>query len=88
MDVPGGDRIQAGSRLVEEQHLRVAEQRPGQGDPLAQAFGQGAAGIMGPVGQADGSQGAVNAIPRVGRIVEVGETFEVLSHAQAEIQAW
>jgi hypothetical protein len=35
MDVAGGGRIQAGGRLVEEQHLRVAEQRPGQGDPLA-----------------------------------------------------
>jgi hypothetical protein len=35
MDVAGGGRVQAGGRLVEEQHLRVAEQRPGQGDPLA-----------------------------------------------------
>ena len=48
VDVAGGDRVQAGGRLVEEQHLRVAEQRPGQGDPLAQALGQGAAGIAGP----------------------------------------
>jgi hypothetical protein len=35
MDVASGDRIQAGGRLVEEQHIRVAEQRPRQGDPLA-----------------------------------------------------
>jgi hypothetical protein len=42
---------------------------------------------VGPVGQADGPQGAVNAIVRVGRLVEVGETFEVLGHGQAQIQA-
>ena len=72
VDVSGGDRVQAGGRLVEEQHLRVAEQRPRQGDPLAQAFGQGAAGVVGPVGQVDGPQRAVDAIassraPRRGR---------------------
>ena len=50
VDVAGGGGVQAGGRLVEEQHLRVAEQRPGQGDPLAQALGQGAACIVGPVG--------------------------------------
>jgi hypothetical protein len=83
MDVAGGDRIQAGGRLVEEQHLRVAEQRPGQSDPLAPALGQGAAGIVGPVGQADGPQSAVNAIGRVGGLVQAGEAFEVLGHALA-----
>jgi hypothetical protein len=88
VDVASRDRIQAGGRLVQEQHLRVAEQRPGQGDPLAEPFGQGAAGIVGPVGQVDGPQGAANAIGRVGHLVEVGETFEVLGHGQAQIQAW
>ena len=72
VDLAGGDRVQAGRRLVQEQHLRVAEQRPGQGDPLAQPFGQGAAGVAGPVGQVDRPQRAVDAIavgraPRTGR---------------------
>ena len=49
--VAGGDRVQAGGRLVEEQDLRVAQQRPGQRDPLAQPLGQGAAGVVGPVEQ-------------------------------------
>jgi hypothetical protein len=31
----------------------VAEQRPGQVEPLAQAFGQGAAGIAGPADAAE-----------------------------------
>ena len=87
VDVAGGDRVQAGGGLVEEQHLRVAEQRPGQGDPLAQPFGQRAAGIVGPVDQVDRPQGAVDAIGRVGHLVQVGEALEVLDHAQAQIQA-
>jgi hypothetical protein len=34
----------------------------------------------------DGPQGAVDALGRVGHLVEVGETGEVLAHAQAEIE--
>jgi hypothetical protein len=75
VDVASGHRIQPRGRLLEEQHLRVAELRPGQGDPLAQTFGEGAAGLVGPVGQVDGPQGAVNAILRVGCLVEVGENI-------------
>ena len=87
MDVPGCDRVEAGGRLVEEQHLRVAEQRSGQGDPLAQALGQRAAGIAGPIGQVDGAQSALDAIAGVGHLVEVGEAYEVLGHAQAKVEA-
>jgi hypothetical protein len=42
---------------------------------------------VGPVGQVDGPQGAADAVGRVGRLVEVGEAFEVLGHAQAQVQA-
>ena len=38
VDVASGDRIQAGGRLVEEQHLRVAEQRPRQARPAGGAL--------------------------------------------------
>jgi hypothetical protein len=54
--VAGGDRIQPGGRLVEEQRRRVAEQRPGQRDPLPKALGQRATGIGCPVGQMDRAQ--------------------------------
>jgi hypothetical protein len=87
VDVAGSDWIEAGRRLVEEQHLRVTEQRPRQGDPLAETLRQGAACVVGPVGQIDRLQGVSNAIARVGHLVQVGETFEVLDHAQSEIQA-
>ena len=42
---------------------------------------------LGPVGQVDGPQRAVDAIARVGHLVEVGEAREVLGHAQAQVQA-
>src|SRR5487761_1314220 len=35
VDVAGGGWIQAGGRLVEKKHFRVAEQDPCQGDPLS-----------------------------------------------------
>jgi len=87
VDIARGDRVKPGCRLVEEQHLRVAEQRPRQRDALAETLGQGAAGIAGPVGQVDGTQGKLDATARVGDFVQVGETLEVLDHAQAEIEA-
>ena len=87
VDVPGGDRIQAGGRLVEEQHLGVAEQRPGQGDPLAQALGQRAAGVAGPLGEVDRAAGRARCgRPASGDLVQVGEALEVLGHAQPEVQ--
>ena len=59
-----GDRIEPRRRLVEEQHLRVAEQRPRQRDPLAQALRQRAAGVVGPVGQLDRAQARCRSGPR------------------------
>ena len=41
VDVLGALRVQAGGGLVEEQHLRPVDQRPGQGEPLAHAGGVG-----------------------------------------------
>ena len=61
VDLSSGNRVEAGGRLVEEQHLRVAEQRPRQRDLLAEALGQGAAGIVRPIGQVDGLEGTVDA---------------------------
>jgi hypothetical protein len=87
VDVAGGDRIQAGGRLVEEKHLRVAQQRPCQGDPLAEPFGQRTAWIASPVGEVDGPQCQADAFTRYGRLVEAGETFKVLGYAQPEVQA-
>jgi hypothetical protein len=86
VDVPGGGRVQAGRGLVEEQDLRIAEQSPGQGYSLAQTVRQGAAGIAGPVDQVHRPQCAVNAIRWVGRVVQLGEAFEVLDYAQAQVE--
>jgi hypothetical protein len=40
MHVPGRDWVQARRRLVEEEHARIAEQCPGQRDPLPQPLRQ------------------------------------------------
>ena len=78
VDLARRDRVEPRGRLVEEQDLRIAEQRPGQRDPLAKSLGQGAAGIVGPVDQVDRMQRAVDARARVGHLVQVGEALEVL----------
>ena len=73
VDIARGDRIETGGRLVEEQHLGLAEQRPGQGDPLAETLGERAAGIAGPLGQLDRPQRPLDARARVRHLVQVGE---------------
>ncbi len=61
VDVSGGDRVEPGGGLVQEQHRRVVEQRSGQRHPLAKALGERAAEIVGPIGQVDRLQGALDA---------------------------
>ena len=66
VDVARGDRVEAGGRLVQEEHLRIVEQGPGQTDPLAQPLGQLAADIVGPSGEVDGTQGTLDALAASG----------------------
>ena len=87
MNLASGDRVEADGRLVKEQDLRIAEQRPRQGDPLAEAFRERPAGILRPVGEVDRPQSKVDATARVRHLVQVGEALEVLEDAQAQVQA-
>jgi hypothetical protein len=87
VDLSGGDWVEPGGGLVEEQHRRIVEQRSGQRRPLSEALGERAAQIVGPVGQVDRPEGALDALLRVGQPVETGEEFEVLSHREAQVQA-
>jgi hypothetical protein len=80
-------RVEPRGGLVEEEHLGVVEQRPGQSHSLAETIGQGAAGIVSPLSQVDGPHSAVDTAGRVGHLVEVGEALEVLDHAVAQVQA-
>jgi hypothetical protein len=80
-------RVEPGGWLVEEEQLRVAEQCLRQGDPLTQPLGQGATGVVGPVGQADRPEHAVDLAVPVGDPAEVGEALQVLDHAQPKIEA-
>ena len=46
LDGLGGDRVQRGGRLVEQQHVRADGQRPGQAEQLLLAAGQPERGIL------------------------------------------
>ena len=52
-DVAGGRRVEARRRLVEEQHVGVVEQRPGEGEPLALAGREALHEVVGAVGHAE-----------------------------------
>ena len=60
VDLTGGDRIRARRRFVEEQHLWIAEQRPGQAHSLTQAFGQGRAGVVCAIDEIDCAQRTID----------------------------
>ena len=82
VDVPSGDRVETGGRLVEEEQLRGAEERAGQGDPLAEALRQRPARVVGPIGQVDGGERLRRSrVARDVRLVQVGEALEVLADA-------
>ncbi len=87
VDLAGGDGVEAGRRLVEEQHLRVAEERSRQGDPLAEALGQRAATVRRPVREVHRGEGPRDPLHRVVHLVEIGEALQVLLDAEARIQA-
>ena len=70
--------VKAGGRLVEEQHRRVVEQRPGQRDPLTQPLGQRPAQITGAVVEIDRPQRPADAPANVVQFVEPGEALKVL----------
>jgi hypothetical protein len=53
MDLTGGNRVEAGGGFVEKQHGWVVQQSARQRYPLAEAFRQRPARIVGPVGEVD-----------------------------------
>ncbi len=58
--VPHAARIEAGGRLVEQQQLRIAQQRGGDSEPLAHAVRVAPDPIAGPLGQLDRRQRGVD----------------------------
>ena len=84
VQVARGARIQSARRLVEEEHLRVVEQRPREQQPLAHAGGErlGPAALR--VGQADALENLLGA--RARQAVELAEQLEVLHRREALVQ--
>ena len=88
-DVAGRGRVEARGRLVEEQHLGVVEQRPGQGEALALP-GRGALHqLVGPVGHPERSSSSSvrRADPRAVEAAHAAGEREVLAGGQALVEA-
>ena len=62
-----GELVQRPERLVQQQHLRVVDQRPGQGRPLGHAAGELVRVGVGERFQADQSQELLDLVPRCRR---------------------
>jgi hypothetical protein len=84
--VTGSDGIEPRGRLIEKQHLGVAQQRPCQRHALTESFRQGTAQVGGPIAQVHGAEGACDPGRRVDNFIEVGEAPQVVGHAQAQVQ--
>ena len=54
--------VERAERLVEQQHLRLDGERPGERHPLALAAGELVRALLGPLGQADQRQQLVDAL--------------------------
>ncbi len=67
VDLGGLDRIAAGGRLVEQQHLGLARERAGDLEPLERAVGQAAGRPLGRCRQPDARQQRAAAASRVAR---------------------
>ena len=88
-DVAGRGRVEARGRLVEEQHLGVVEERPGQGEALALP-GRGALHqLVGPVGHAELLEQLVGPSrhPRAIEAAHASREREVLAGGEALVES-
>ena len=76
-------RVEAVDRLVEEQHLRVAEQRSRDAEPLAHAEREATGALAGDVLQAHHAQHLVH--PPGGDARQLGEAEQVAARAAAAV---
>ena len=65
--VGGRRRVEVAGRLVGEDHRRLGDERPGDGDALLLAAGQLAGLVVGPVGEADRVERGQRALAPLGR---------------------
>jgi hypothetical protein len=77
-------RVEPVERLVEDQHARVTEQRPGQAEPLAHAEREPADAAARDVGQPDQAEHLVD--PAAGQAGRGGDDPQVLGGAAARVE--
>ncbi len=71
-------RVEAGVGLVEQQHPGLVQQRPGDGEALQHALGEGAHHVVAAVAELDPLEQIADAPPGVGDAVHVGVEAQVL----------
>ena len=83
----GGFRIQRAGGLVHEDHRRLVEQRPCDGELLLHALGKGAGLGVAAVPQIEQPQIFLHLPAHILDVVQLGEDFQVAAGAQALVQA-
>ena len=78
--------VEAGVRLVEEDDLRVVDERAGDGEALRHAAAEGAHRVVAAMAQLDGAQQLVNAGLRIGHAVELRKEEEVLFCREVRVE--
>ena len=85
--VSGCGRVEAGRGLIQEQHFRFAQQGPGERDPLAQTLWTALRRDRWPDRRRSTALKApLDAVPRVGHLVQVSEAEQVVFHAEPKVQ--
>ena len=85
--VAGRLRVQGRRGLVEEQQLRLGQQRPRQGQALLHPLAQPPDLVPGALVQLQQFQIAINLLPRIQRLVEPGEVEQVVAGAHPGVEA-
>jgi len=86
IDLSRGHRVQPGGGLVQKQHRRIVQQRPGQRDALPQTLGQRPAQVAGPRRQVHRRQRLADLLARVAQLVQARKALQVLGDGQPRIQ--
>ncbi len=81
-----GVRVEAGVRLVEQQHTRLVQQRSGDREALQHAFREGAHHVVAPVAELDALEQVADAAAVVGDAVHVGVEAQVLVRGQVAVE--
>src|SRR5215471_4287674 len=86
MHLAGGDRVEAGCRLVEEDKCWIVQQGAGKPNALTQSLGQTPTEIASARREVNRFERLIDPRTRVALAVKAREELEVLDHREAQVQ--